>query len=441
VFSRPVNVCHLGKYYPPAPGGIESHVRTLARAQAALGANVRVVCVNHSDREGRDVTWARYGATKTIEEKDGAVSVVRLGRSACVARFDIIPGLLRLLHQIQYSNADIVHLHMPNPTMLLTLAGLRLNKPIVVTHHSDIVSQRLLVHVMRPLERIVYRRAAAIVSTSAGYIDGSQVLQNNLDKVETLPLGIELSPYLHPSPAVRAEEGRLRQQFGDQPLWLSVGRCVVYKGLHTAMEAMPRIRGRWMIIGSGPLLKSLQEQARQLGVQDRVIFRGFATDSELAAAYRAATALLFPSCLRSEGFGLVQVEAMASGCPVINTSIFGSGVPWVSLHDKTGLTIPINDHNALAAACNRLLNEPRLRDRLSSQAIERASEEFSDDLMAHRCLAIYARLLRQAQSSGRTIDAVSPAPAKLEAWVRDATVSTKWSVARLAENPLEELAV
>src|SRR5438552_103430 len=78
--GRPLHICHLGKFYPPAPGGIETHVQTLARGQAQLGADVRVLCVNHANHAGRDVTWARYGATHTTEEMDGAVRVTRLGR-------------------------------------------------------------------------------------------------------------------------------------------------------------------------------------------------------------------------------------------------------------------------------------------------------------------------------------------------------------------------
>src|SRR4029078_7625728 len=99
--STRLSICHLRKYYSHAPGGIETHVQTLARAQAELGAKVRVVCTNHANPAGRDVTWARFGATETIDETDGAVRVTRLGRSATLARFDIIPGLPQLLLDLQ----------------------------------------------------------------------------------------------------------------------------------------------------------------------------------------------------------------------------------------------------------------------------------------------------------------------------------------------------
>src|SRR5437763_9172346 len=141
-----LNICHLGKYYPPALGGIETHVQTLARAQAELGANVRVVCINHATRGGKDITWLRFGATETVEESDAAVRVTRLGRAFTFARFDFIPRLPRLLTELQRSTPriDVLHLHTPNPTMMFAIASLRLATPIVVTHHSDIIKQRYL---------------------------------------------------------------------------------------------------------------------------------------------------------------------------------------------------------------------------------------------------------------------------------------------------------
>ena len=128
---------------------------------------------------------------------------------------------------------------------------------------------------------------------------------------------------------------------------------------------------------------------------DRVIWQGRLNETELIGAYRAATALWFPSNARSEAFGLVQIEAMASGCPVLNTNIAGSGVPWVSRHEESGLTVPVNDPMAFAEASLRLLDEPGLRDRLSQQARARALAEFSDDTMARQTVRLYERVLNQ----------------------------------------------
>jgi rhamnosyl/mannosyltransferase len=162
--------------------------------------------------------------------------------------------------------------------------------------------------------------------------------------------------------------------------------------LHNAIRALALVSGRLIIVGQGPLEGDLRRLAKEVGVAERVCWRGRVSMEELVGAYRAATACWFPSNDRSEGFGLVQVEAMASGCPVLNTSIPHSGVSWVSRHEETGLTVRPNDPAGLAAAANRLLYEPGLRERLARNACERARMEFDQALMAGRSLKFYERV-------------------------------------------------
>src|SRR6185369_6599945 len=178
------------------------------------------------------------------------------------------------------------------------------------------------------------------------------------DRVRSLPLGIDLSPFAHPSEEVRERERELRARFGE-PLWLGVGRLVYYKGFEVALEALSHAPGILAIAGTGPLREALERRARTLGVRERVAFLGHVPDVELRGLYRAATALWFPSLARSEGYGLAQVEAMASGCPVINTLLPGSGV----------------------------------RGRLATAAVERATKELSAEVMGRRCVELYREAL------------------------------------------------
>ena len=399
-----LRVCHLGKFYHPASGGMETHVRTLARAQADLGAAVHVVCVNHRDRCGNDVTWARFAGTATVEEWDDRIGLTRVGRLASLARFEFCFDLPRVLRRLRGRGVDVLHLHVPNPTMLLAVAAVRLPVPLVVTYHSDVVRQRRLGLALRPFEHLVFRRAAALVATSPAYAEGSGLLRAYRDKVRVLPFGIDLGPYLRPGADVlrRAEEMR----GGDgRPLWLAVGRLVYYKGLHNAVRALRDVAGRLLVVGEGPLRDELRRLAHEVGVDDRVVWRGRLDERDLTAAYHAATALWLPSNARSEAFGLVQVEAMASGCPVINSAIPASGVAWVSRHEETGLTVPVDDPAAVARAANRLLAEPGLRDRLAAGARERACREFDHHLMGRRSLELYRALRPPAAVRGRTAGA------------------------------------
>jgi rhamnosyl/mannosyltransferase len=292
---------------------------------------------------------------------------------------------------------DILHLHTPNPMMLLGLAMASPQTPLVITHHSDIIRQRILRLALRPFEWGVYGRAGAIVTNSPPYAEGSTLLQRHAVQVHTLPMGIDLQPYLNPAPAVLKRAADLKAEHGS-PLWLSVGRCVYYKHYHIAIAALAQTPGKLMIVGYGPMRGSLERQAKDLGVADRIIWRDYLNREELAAAYRAATALWFPSGARSEAFGLVQVEAMASGCPVINASIPASGVPWVSRHEESGLTVPVGDAAALAAAARRLVEEPGLRNRLSQGAVKRATEEFDQSIMARRSQALYLKVLESERT-------------------------------------------
>jgi rhamnosyl/mannosyltransferase len=385
---NPLRVVHLGKYYPPSPGGIEGHTQTLARAQAALGADVRVLVVNHAARDGRDATFDRFTVTPDAEDADGPVRVTRVGRWASLAKLDLAPGLLTAVRRLAREKPDVWHMHAPNVTMMLAVLASPGIRPLVITHHSDIVRQRVLKYAVRPLESAVYRRAARILPTSPAYVEGSELLKRFADKVTPLPLGIDLEPFRNPSPAALAYADELRAKHGS-PLWLSVGRLIYYKGIPVALAALRGVPGTLVVIGTGPLASELKAKAEELGVAGRVVFHGHATADQLGGAYRAATAVWFPGTARSEAFGLVQVEAMASGCPVINTAIAGSGVPWVCRHEREGLTVPVNDPAALAGAANRLLAEPGLRERLAAGGRDRAAAEFDHRVMAARCLAFY----------------------------------------------------
>lgn len=380
-------VVHLGKYYPPATGGIETHTQTLARAQSRLGAEVRVVVVNHA-ASGRDVTFDRFVSTPDTTDTDGEIVIHRVGRLANLAKLDVCPSLHELVARLRREfRPDVWHLHAPNVTMMLAILADRRIRPLVVTHHSDIVRQRVLRHAVRPVEHTVYRRAARLLATSPAYIDGSEVLTRFRQKVESLPLGLDLAPLRSPSPAALAHADRFRRDLPG-PLWLSVGRLIYYKALDVALRALVQVPGTLLVVGTGPMESAWKGLATELGVADRVRWLGRVADDELIGAYHAANAYWFPSNARSEGFGLVQVEAMACGCPVINTDIPASGVSWVCRHDEEGLTVPVNDPTAFAAAARRLTTDPGLRERLSVTARQRA-EAFDWMAMGEHSLEVY----------------------------------------------------
>jgi rhamnosyl/mannosyltransferase len=375
VRSGLLRVCHLGKFYPPAPGGIETHLQTLAQAQARLGLAVEVLCMNH--RPG-----------PTVREMDGPVKVTRFRPAVSVAKLELCPELVTALRRV---DADVLHVQVPNPTMLLALFLARPRQPLVVTYQADLSRQKVLGPLFRPVEHTVYRRVRKILSTSPPYAAGSQFLRRHRRRTDVVPMGLDLQPYLDPSPEDRRRGEELRQTWAN-PIWLACGRLIYYKGLVNAVRALGQVKGTLVIVGDGPERGPLEAEARRLGVAERVVFVGELPYWKVIPYYLAATAFWFPSNARAEAFGLVQVEAMACGCPVINTHIPGSGVSWVSRHEETGLTVPLDDPEALAAAADRLLSEPGLRERLGRAGRARAVRNFHCDLMARRTLDVYRSL-------------------------------------------------
>ena len=211
-------------------------------------------------------------------------------------------------------------------------------------------------------------------------------------------MGIDLQPYLEPSAEDRAaRRANPRRARRGGPLWLGAGRMVYYKGFINAIRALSHVEGRLLLIGDGPDWPAPARRGEAAGRRATAsTSSGGCPYLDIIPYYLAADAFWFPSNARSEAFGLVQVEAMASGCPVINTQIPHSGVPWVSPHDETGLTVAVNDPEALADAARRAADRAWPARPPDAAARRRAVDEFDHRVMAERSLAIYRRVLAGA---------------------------------------------
>jgi glycosyltransferase involved in cell wall biosynthesis len=382
-----MRIVHLAKYHSPLYGGMESHVETLASKQAKLGADVTILCVNSFDRNSK----LSHRTETEISFKEDRLQVIKVRRLFSFLKIDFCPSLIFYILYFSKLPDTIFHVHTPNPTMLIALVLTGNFNKLVVTHHSDIIKQRFAKYLFRPIEHLIYSRAKIVLTTSKNYQYGSKFLHLYENKLGVLPLGLDISTFASPNKNTLDRSQELKAKYGDI-IWLAVGRLVYYKSFHIALSALQYVPGNLLIVGTGPLKEKLQELAHQLNVADRVIWFGKTSESDLVAAYHAATALWFPSNVRSEAFGIVQVEAMASGCPVINCEIPGSGVPWVCRHEEEGLTLPINDSFLFGMAARRILTETGLRERLANGGRRRA-EKFGDVLMAQRSLGIYQQVL------------------------------------------------
>jgi len=377
--SRRLRVLHVGKYYPPHKGGIETHLRDLC-THLREWVDVQLVVASDSSAGSEEIL-------------DG-VPVSRIPTHLTLSSAPICPGMIE---KIRASDADIVHLHWPNPTAILAYLGSHHAGRLVVTYHSDTIRQRVLSSLFEPFLHAALRRSAAIITTSPDYAATSSVLSRYQARCHTIPLGIDLVELERKD---RTQVDSIRRKYGSRII-LGVGRLVYYKGFEHLIRAMQEVDGRLVIVGDGPLRGKLEHLAARLGLQGRVFLTGEIHGS-LVPYYQAADVFCLPSVARSEAFGIVQVEAMAAGVPVVNTKI-QSGVPFVSLDGETGLTVPAENPGALAAAINQLLDDPSLRRSLGASARMRAEAEFSVDVMARRTMALYDEVIAADESPVTTI--------------------------------------
>jgi rhamnosyl/mannosyltransferase len=372
-----MRVLYLYKDYYPVLGGIENHIRALAEGLRARGVETKVLVTNTNGT--------------TVEETIGGVPVTKTARQVNVSSAPVSLPFSSAVRRLEV-DVDIAHAHMPYPPgeVAQLLAGRA--RRFVVTYHSDIVRQRVLGALYRPFLWQVLRAARLIAVSNPVYIQDSPFLRRYAGKCRVIHFGLDLGRFAA-TPAVQAEAAAWRARFANRPLLLFVGRLRHYKGVNVLLEAMRDLPDATaLIVGVGPFAEEWQQQAQAAGLQDRVHFLGEQPDAAVSALYHAADAFVLPSTNRAETFGIVQLEAMACGCPLICTEL-GTGTSYVNQHGVTGLVVPPNDPAALAAAVRRILADPDLRARMGQAGLRRAQTEFSIDAMLDRTLAFYHEAL------------------------------------------------
>lgn len=375
-----MRVTFVNKYYwPPHLGGVEHHLAMLASGLAARpGVSAEAIVAN----EGK----------LTVRERIDGVDVLRVGRTFAYASTPVAPGMPAAIRAAAASPQcpDIFHLMCPYPWGETSWLVSGAPGPAVLTYQSDIVRQRFLGALYRPVLSRVLDRVDRIIVGSPPMIENSAMLAPYAAKCRVVPLAIETERFA-PAPRTLARAAALRAGHA-RPIVLFVGRLIYYKGVDVLVRAMKDVDADLVLVGGGPLESELRALALSLGIADRVTFLAPVADAELAAWYRAADVFCLPSVARSEAYGLVQLESHASGTPVVSTDL-PTGVPWVNRDGETGLVVPPGDVPALAAALNTLLTDDVLRARTGAYARERALATFGVPAMVDGTLAVYDELL------------------------------------------------
>ena len=315
-------------------------------------------------------------------EQDG-VRVTAVGEWG---RFQSAPASPLFPWYMRCCGADVMVVHSPNPTAELGWLAARPGGALIVRYQSDVVRQARAMRVYGPFLMRFLDKAAMILPTSRQYLDTSPVLRQFAEKCRIVPLGIVPEAYSAP------DEGlveRLRGAYGA-PYVFFCGVHRYYKGLPWLVRAASDIRARVVIAGDGPERPAIMALAAELGVD--IAFPGRLTHGELVAHLYGSAVVAFPSCERSEAFGLSILEAHACGRPVVATRL-GTGVEFVNEDGKTGLNVPPKDAGALADAINRLLDDAGSRQAMGTYAQERVKTLFNAEILARTEFELYEEVL------------------------------------------------
>ncbi len=371
-----MNILHIYKDYYPVEGGIENHIKQLAEAQAARGHAVSVL-VTSRDR-------------RTHTEMLGGVRVIFAARLATISSAPVSPAMFALLRR---ERPDIVHLQFPYPWGEISNYFFGRARKTVMTYQSDIVRQKYSRVVYAPLMQRVLAQVDTLIASSPNYIASSPVLARWKLKCIAVPMGINPQPFSAVDP--RAGD-KLRARLGislNTPLLLFVGALRYYKGLSYLLAALKEIaHAQLVVIGKGPMEREWKNLTHTLGITERVRFVGEVANPDVPPYYAASDVFVLPSSERSEAFGLVQLEAMAAGKPVVCTEL-GTGTSYVNVDGETGFVVPARDAHALAVAINRLIDDEPLRARMGAAGRARVENEFRLEKMVDRILALYENLI------------------------------------------------
>ena len=368
-----MRILHFFKtYYPDTTGGIEQVIFQLCQGSRALGI------------EGEVLTLSPDPSPARLQVADHQVTRVKENFNVASTGFS-----LKVFNQFREmaAEADLVHFHFPWPLMDLVHFATRHGRPTVLSYHSDIIKQRTLLKFYAPLMNQFLGSMDRILVASPNYQRSSETLKPFADKTVVVPYGLNQAEY----PTVSAQTREQWRQRVPEKFFLFVGVLRYYKGLDSLLSALEGVDYPVVILGAGPQELELKAQAEKLQLRN-VLFVGRLDDEDKACLLQMCYALVFPSHLRSEAFGISLLEASMYGKPMISCEI-GTGTTYVNIHEETGLAVPPNAPVALREAMRRLWDDPALTELFGANALLRFQKLFTADHMCASTAQVYREVL------------------------------------------------
>lgn len=361
-------------YFPDTVGGIEQMINQLARGTSALGIQTEVLSLTNARK------------TRTVEIDGHLAHSAKLDFQIASTGFSL-SAFSRFADLA--AKADVIHYHYPWPFMDLVHLVTKVRKPAVVTYHSDIVRQKQLLKLYKPLKHKFLASVDRIVATSPNYAITSEVLARYREKISVIPIGLDKTSY--PAPSRELVE-QWRKRVGSR-FFLFVGMIRYYKGLHILLDAVRDTPFPVVIVGTGPVEDELKAQARRLGLNN-VYFLGTLPEADKVALLELSYTMVFPSHLRSEAFGVSLLEGAMYRKPLICSEI-GTGTSYINIDAETGIVVPPGDPAALREAMWTLWNDPALAASMGEKAEARYCELFTAQQMACSYAALYHDVVKR----------------------------------------------
>lgn len=368
-----LRVLCFGRFYDGIPGGMQTHVDHLFRAMQGHIDYVHLV-------PSRD--------SQSFEGKLHGYPLIRTPSWNVDGSLALSPTLVAEARQLHRAKPfDLVHLHMPDPMSHIASWAINASVPRVITWHADIIRQKALLLCYQPFQNAALRSARAIIAATPAHIKSSSVLiaPHLKNKLRVIPFGFDLTHYAQPQSNTQI----LRNQHPGKIIF-ALGRHVHYKGFDVLIKSMEFLPPTTNLIigGDGPLTEEWKQLTKHSSASQRIHFVGMIDDAQLPSYYQACDIFCLPAVNQAEAFGIVQVEAMACGKPVVSTKL-NNGVDFVNQDGISGLTAIPGDVASLAEALNKLLLDDALRMRLGQQALQRALQEFSLASLREKTLKVY----------------------------------------------------
>ncbi|MBA2652902.1 MAG: glycosyltransferase [Tatlockia sp.] len=281
------------------------------------------------------------------------------------------------------AEADLIHYQFPWPFADMLHLFWQIKKPSVVTYQSDILRQKNLLQFYRPIMKRFLTSVDKIVATSPNYLATSEVLQDYRDKIAIIPNGINKDSYAKPS----NERLAYWQNLYGKQFFLFVGVMRYYKGLDILLDAAVNTSFPILIVGTGPIEEELKAKAKKLKLTN-IHFLGELNEEDKVALLQLALAIIFPSHLRTEAFGMTLLEGAMFGKPLISAEI-GTGTTYINIDQETGIVVPPNDPPALRNAMQDLWDNPAKREAMGARAAARYWELFTADRMVMEYEKLY----------------------------------------------------